>query len=311
MIEYLSNPQTWSALLTIIGINIVLSGDNAVVIALACRSLPPKQQKLGIAWGSGIAVVLRIIFTIFIAYLLTVPYLKFFGGLLLFWVGYKLVVGDDGGDEVDAASNIWHAARIVVVADAVMSLDNVIAVAAAAKGDFALLVLGLLISIPMVVYGATMLIKLIERYPVIVPGGAALIGFIGGEVIVSDHALEPWIEQNAAWVHQLGPLLGAIGVIVGSRIVAPLPKISAEVIAEEAAVGAALLLGRTVLMRLAAFVVGAVAYSVGDAAPANGGSPLMQVMHGLRPIFAAAIAIVLGEVAAWVVRRVRAGTPAT
>lgn len=310
MIEYLSNPEVWAKLLTIIGIDIILSGDNAVVIALACRSLPAKQQKWGIILGAGTAVALRIIFTIFIAYLIMVPYLRLVGGTLLFWVGYKLVVGEDGEEDIEPANSLWHAIRIIVIADAVMSLDNVIAVAAAAKGDVILLIAGLLISIPLVVYGATLMIKLIERYPFIVPGGAALIGFIGGEVVVSDQALEPWIKQNAAWLHQLAPLLGAIAVIVVSRMVAPLAKFSVSVVAKEAAVGAALLLGRTVLIRLATLVLSAAAYSVADGTPEGDGT-VMQVMHGLRPIFAAAIAIVLGEAAAWVVRRVRAGTPAT
>src|SRR5215471_9298624 len=131
----------WLALLQIIGINIILSGDNAVVIALACRALPPGQQKWGIILGAGAAVVLRIIFTIFIVYLMTIPYLKIAGGLLLFWIGYKLMMPQEEGDEVDAATSLWHAVRIVMIADAVMSLDNVIAVAAAAKGDILLLVI--------------------------------------------------------------------------------------------------------------------------------------------------------------------------
>jgi YjbE family integral membrane protein len=299
----------WVALLKIIGVNIILSGDNAVVIALACRSLPPKQQKWGVALGAGVAVVLRIIFTIFIAYLLTVPYLKLVGGLLLFWVGYKLMVGDEGGDEVDAATNLWHAVRIVVIADAVMSLDNVIAVAAAAQGDYVLLVLGLLISIPLVVYGATLLIKLIERFPVIVPGGAALIGFIGGEVVVTDPAFETWIEHTAMWLHDLGPLLGAVMVVIVGRLCTPVPAVTAGTVAQEAAGGAALFVGRVVLTRLAILIFGAVAYSVGDATSEAGEGTAMQVMHGLRPIFAAVIAIVLGEAVGWLFRRVR-GEPA-
>jgi hypothetical protein len=220
-----------------------------------------------------------------------------------------LMLGDEGGDEVDAASNLWHAVRIVVIADAVMSLDNVIAVAAAAQGDMVLLVLGLLISIPLVVYGATVLIKLIERFPVIVPGGAALIGFIGGEVVVSDPAFEAWIEHNAIWLHDLGPLLGAVLVVVVGRIYAHPPTVAAGTVAEEAVAGAALFMGRAILVRLAVFVIGALAYSVGDATPEVGEGIAMQVMHGLRPIFAAVIAIVLGEAVAWLIRRAR-GEPA-
>ena len=300
--EYFLSPETWAALLTIIGVNVVLSGDNAVVIALACRSLPPKQQTMGIALGSGMAVVLRIIFTIFIAYLLGVPYLKVVGGLLLFWVGYKLAVGDDDGAEVDAAVSIWHAVRIVVIADAVMSLDNVIAVAAAAKGDVVLLVLGLLISIPMVVYGATVLIKLIERFPVIVPAGAALIGFIGGEVIVTDQAFEIWITREAAWLHHLAPVLGAVMVIVISRIIKPLPAIAPATVAGEATAGATILIVRALLLRLVPLILGTIAYGIGDSILMEGEGALMQVLHGLRPIFAAVIAIILGEAVAWLLR---------
>jgi YjbE family integral membrane protein len=299
----------WVALLKIIGVNIILSGDNAVVIALACRSLPKHQQKWGVALGAGTAVVLRIIFTVFIAYLLTIPYLKIVGGLLLFYVGYKLMLGDDDGDEVDAASNLWHAVRIVVIADAVMSLDNVIAVAAAAQGDYVLLVLGLLISIPLVVYGATLLIRLIERFPVIVPGGAALIGFIGAEVMVADPVIATWIEHNAMWLEHLAPLLGALGIVLAGRIMSPGASPDAETVGQEAAAGAALFAGRAVLMQLLVLVIGAVAYGISDATPPEGGTIIEQVLHGLRPIFAAIVAIIIGEALGRMVRRAR-GEPA-
>ncbi len=300
--EYLLSPETWAALLTIIGVDIVLSGDNAVVIALACRRLPPKQQTMGIALGSGMAVALRIIFTIFIAYLLNVPYLKVVGGLLLFWVGYKLAVGNDEGGEVAAAESIWQAVRIVVIADAVMSLDNVIAVAAAAKGDVVLLILGLLISIPMVVYGAKMLIKLIERFPIIVPAGAALIGFIGGEVIVTDKAFELWLMREAAWLHHLAPVLGAVMVIVVSRVLKPLPSVAATSVVGEAAAGATMLMVRALLLRLVPLILGSIGYGIGDSILMEGEGVLMQVLHGLRPIFAAVIAIILGEALARLIR---------
>jgi YjbE family integral membrane protein len=307
MMEYLASPEVWAKLLTIIGIDIILSGDNAVVIALACRSLPPQQQRWGITLGAGAAVALRILFTIFIAYLIMVPYLRIIGGALLFWVGYKLIVGEDADEDIKPADSLWHAIRIIVVADAVMSLDNVIAVAAAAKGDVVLLIAGLLISIPLVVYGATLMLKLIARYPFIVPGGAALIGYIGGEVIVSDQVIEGWIKANASWLHDFGPLIGAIFVIVFSRLVAPAQQaaVNAGEVAKEAAAGAALFLARAGLTRLAAFIVGAVAYSMGDAASVEGGGVAVQVMHGLRPVFAAVIAIMIGEAIAWAMRRAR------
>ncbi len=210
------------ALLQIIWVNIILSGDNAVVIALACRSLPPRQQKIGVLLGAGLAVVLRIIFTIFIVWLLTIPYLKLIGGLLLFWIGYKLMQPEGEGEgEVDAAGGLWQAVRIVLVADAVMSLDNVIAVAAAAKGDISLLVIGLGISVPLVVYGATLMLKLLQRFPIIVVLGAALIGYIAGDVIVTDPALQPWLDLHANWLHYAAPGLGAVLVVAIGRLAFP------------------------------------------------------------------------------------------
>ena len=312
----------WLALLQIIGINIILSGDNAVVIALACRALPPSQQKWGIILGAGAAVVLRIIFTIFIVYLMTILYLKIAGGLLLFWIGYKLMMPQDVGAEVDAATNLWHAVRIVMIADAVMSLDNVIAVAAAAKGDLVLLVIGLVISIPLVVYGATLLIKLIERYPVIVPGGAALIGFIGGEVVISDPAIAPWVDANAHWFHDAVPLLSSIGVVLVGRIVAPPPAAPRPQVVAEEALGAAVFAG----LRLAFVVVGEIIvtraaliisfivslFGYVYAEPGVEGAeasadPMVALVTAVRPIFAAAIAVAIGEVVAWAARRMGRG----
>ncbi len=223
----------WSALLKIIGVNIILSGDNAVVIALACRSLPPRQQKLGIIFGAGAAVVLRVIFTIFIVILLEIPYLKFVGGILLLWIGYKLMQPEDEGDkDVNAASNLMSAVWTVLIADAVMSLDNVIAVAAAAdaytgasgeNGKFTLLILGLLISIPLVVYGATLMLKLISRFPIIIVAGAALIGWVAGEVIVTDPAWEEWVDANAHYLHWVAPIAGAVAVVVIGKLFARRP----------------------------------------------------------------------------------------
>jgi YjbE family integral membrane protein len=309
-------PQFWLALLQIIGVNIILSGDNAVVIALACRALPPKQQKFGVMLGAGAAVVLRIIFTVFIVWLLSIPYLKLVGGLALFWIGYKLLMPQDESDDVGAASTLLAAVRIVVIADAIMSLDNVIAVAAAAKGDYVLLVLGLLISVPLVVYGATLLIMLINRYPVIVPGGAALIGYIGGEVVITDPAFEAWVAAHAEWLHDVAPLVGAIAVVLVGRIVAPAPLPAAGVVAEEA-LGAAVLaggrlalqiIGRVLVARapmIVAFVLSLFGYSMGQEASgaAESVDVSQAVLHGVRPIFAAVIAIVLGEIVGRFVRR--------
>jgi YjbE family integral membrane protein len=188
----------WLGLAKIIGVNIILSGDNAVVIALAARSLPPKQQKLAILWGAGAAVILRIILTFFAVWLLGLPYLKVVGSLLLFWIGIKLLVPEEPGDDVEASDNLITAIKTILIADLVMSLDNVIAVAAAAGGSFVLLVLGLAISIPLVIFGATLLVKAMERFPVIITLGAALIGMVAGEMIITDPVIIGWMTDHVA-----------------------------------------------------------------------------------------------------------------
>ncbi|MGQ0662280.1 MAG: TerC family protein [Pseudomonadota bacterium] len=223
-------PQFWTALLQIIGVNIILSGDNAVVIALACRTLPPRQQRIGVLLGAAAAVVMRIVFTVFVVYLLSIPWLKIVGGLLLFWIGCKLLQPEEEGDkEVHASHQLWGAVRTVLIADAVMSLDNVIAVAAAAKGDIVLLVLGLAVSIPLVVYGATLMIKLLQRFPIIVILGAALIGYIAGDVMVGDPVWAQWVEDHASWLHYAAPVAGAaIVVIIGRLIARPAPARDVE-----------------------------------------------------------------------------------
>ena len=193
MLEELASQAFWLGLAKIIGVNIVLSGDNAVVIALAARSLPPKQQKAAILWGSGAAIVMRIVLTIFAVKLLALPWLKLIGGALLFWIGIKLLVPEDDEENISASDNLAAAIKTILIADLVMSLDNVIAVAAAAGGSMTLLVLGLAISIPLVIVGATLLLKLMERYPVIITIGAALIGFVAGEMLVTDPALKDWM----------------------------------------------------------------------------------------------------------------------
>ena len=192
MLEMLGSYEFWVGLAKIIGVNVVLSGDNAVVIALAARSLQPRQQKLAIFWGSGAAIVLRIVLTLFAVQLLTLPWLKLIGSLLLFWIGVKLLVDEEGGDDIESSDNLIAAIKTILIADLVMSLDNVIAVAAAAAGNITLLVLGLAISIPLVIFGATLLLKLMERYPVIITIGGALIGMVAGEMLVTDIALKDW-----------------------------------------------------------------------------------------------------------------------
>ena len=163
-----ADPLFWTALLKIIGVNIVLSGDNAVVIALAARSLPRRQQTQAIVWGSGAAILLRIVLTLFAVALLALPWLKLIGSVLLLWIGIKLLVPEDEGPDVTASDNLLVAIRTILIADLVMSLDNVIAVAAAAGGHWGLMIIGLAISIPIVIFGATLLVKLMERWPIII-----------------------------------------------------------------------------------------------------------------------------------------------
>ena len=199
--EWLYNVDFWLGLLKIIWINIILSGDNAVVIALAARSLPPVQQKKAVMFGSGAAVVLRIVLTVVAAKLLAMSYLQIIGGLLLLWIGVQLLIEEEDGDHAPKpGAGLMTAVRTILIADLVMSLDNVIAVAAAAKGDMVLLILGLALSIPMVVFGSTLMIKLMERFPVIILLGAALIGWVGGETIVGDAVLRD-IVGNYPWLH--------------------------------------------------------------------------------------------------------------
>ena len=190
--EMLGTPEFWIGLAKIIGVNVVLSGDNAVVIALAARSLPAHQQKKAVMYGAGAAIVMRIILTIFAVQLLTLPWLKLVGSLLLFWIGVKLLIEEEGGDDIESSDNLMAAIKTILIADLVMSLDNVIAVAAAAGGSMTLLILGLGISIPLVIFGATLLLNLMERFPVIITIGAALIGMVAGEMLVTDIALKDW-----------------------------------------------------------------------------------------------------------------------
>ena len=205
----------WIALLQIIWIDIVLSGDNAVVIALACRSLPERQRKWGIILGAGTAIALRVIFAIFIIYLLNVPWLKIVGGVLLLWIAVKLVIPEhDGhGEGVVAGTTLFGAIRTIAIADAVMSLDNVIAIAAASHGSVTLLVLGLLISIPLIVFGSTLILTIIDRFPLLIYAGAGLLGWIAGHMLTSDPVIVAWLGAEAAAAYDL-PVRVAGAVLV-------------------------------------------------------------------------------------------------
>ncbi len=180
----------------IIWINLLLSGDNAIVIALACRGLPENQRKLGTALGAGAAVVLRIIFALIVTELLALPYLKFGGGLLLVWIGVKLVADEEQHD-VAAHSSLRQAVMTIAIADAVMSLDNVLAIVAAAKGSTGLVIFGLLISIPLVVAGSSLILKIIDRFPMLIWLGAALIGYVAGEILITDRVIETYDDSAA------------------------------------------------------------------------------------------------------------------
>ena len=215
--EFLNNTDFWIGLMKIIWINIILSGDNAVVIALAARSLPPHQQKNAILFGSGAAVVLRIILTVVAVQLLALSYLQIIGGLLLLWIGVQLLSENDEEEEGEVKqASLMSAIRTILIADIVMSLDNVIAVAAAAKGSNTLLILGLAISIPLVIFGSTLMIKLMERFPIIVTLGAGLIGWVGGETIVSDVALKD-LATTYPWLHYAAAAAGAVFVVMLGR----------------------------------------------------------------------------------------------
>jgi YjbE family integral membrane protein len=216
----LVDPIFWTALLKIIGVNIVLSGDNAVVIALAARSLPPKQQKTAIIWGSAAAIILRVILTLFAVKLLELEWLKLIGSVLLLWIGVKLLLPEDGDPNITASDNMWAAIKTILIADLVMSLDNVIAVAAAAGGHWGLLIIGLAISIPLVIFGATLLLKLMERWPIIITVGAGLLGFVAGEMAWEDGAVAGFTHGYPGYAKYVVAVAGAIFVVGLGRILA-------------------------------------------------------------------------------------------
>jgi len=239
----MQSPAFWLAVGKIIWINVLLSGDNALVIAMACRGLAPRQRLWGMVIGAGIAVVLLIAFTGIVAKLILLPYLKLVGGIALFVIAAKLLVPEEEGDDVTAGTSLWHAIRIVVIADIVMSLDNVIAVAAAANGQMSLLILGLAVSIPMIIAGAALIMMVLDRFPILIWLGATLLGWIAGDVIETDPAVQPLLKKlldgqiglnldatsavfgvsphfslDGDLVEYLASILGAIGVLVVGSI---------------------------------------------------------------------------------------------
>jgi YjbE family integral membrane protein len=214
----MTDPTTlvfWIAVLQIIAIDILLGGDNAVVIALACRKLPDAQRKKGIFWGVAGAIILRVVLIFFALQLLDIPWLKIVGALLLLWIGIKLLQPEEEGHgDVAAAATLAGAIKTIIVADAVMSLDNVIAVAAAAHGSMLLVVFGILVSIPIVVWGSQLVLKLMDRYPIVITGGGALLGWIGGGMIVSDPALPAGLLDGIPYPKYVLAVLGALLVVV-------------------------------------------------------------------------------------------------
>jgi YjbE family integral membrane protein len=225
--DLLTSTFFWVTLAQIMMINIVLSGDNAVVIALAARSLPQRQQKAAVLWGSGAAVVMRIILTIFAVALLTLPWLKLIGSLLLFWIGVKLLIPEEDNENVNASDNLMAAIKTILIADLVMSIDNVIAVAAAAQGSYLLLILGLAISIPLVIFGSTLLLHLMERWPVIITIGGGLLGFVAGEMLVTDPALKNWLTEMGVTFAGDKPYVGAVNLEIACGILGAVIVIAA------------------------------------------------------------------------------------
>lgn len=211
--EMVTSSFFWVTLAQIMMINIVLSGDNAVVIALASRSLPPKQQKQAILFGSFGAIFLRIILTFFAVYMLGLPWLKIVGSVLLFWIGIKMLIPEDDEAELDGHEHLWAAVKTIIVADLVMSLDNVLGVAAAAKGNVPLLVIGLAISIPLIIYGSTLILKLMNRFPFIITLGGAVLGWVAGEMLISDPVIHDVVNSQTPWLHTVAPALGAFFVV--------------------------------------------------------------------------------------------------
>jgi YjbE family integral membrane protein len=215
MLEMFSAPQFWVDVFKIIMIDLLLSGDNAVVIALACRNLPPAQRRLGIMYGVGGAIGLRVVLTFFAVSLLALPYLKLIGAILLIWIGVKLILPDEEGHSegnIKAETQLWGAIKTIIIADFVMSLDNVLGVAAAAKGNVALLVFGLLISIPLIAWSSQLVLKLIDRFPFIILAGGALLGFVAGEMLVTEALFKPLIEAQPL-LHWIVPAICAVLVL--------------------------------------------------------------------------------------------------
>ncbi|MBL8706617.1 MAG: TerC family protein [Rhodospirillales bacterium] len=208
--------QFWDGLLKIVVVNILLSGDNAVVIALACRSLPDKYRNTAVIAGSAGAVGIRVLFCVIIAWLMAIPAIKLIGGVLLLWIGVKLMVPEDdhNGDSVKSSASLWGAVQTIIIADVVMSLDNVIAIVAAARNDIVLIVIGLLMSVPLIIFGSQLLMKVLNRFPMLVTAGAGLLGWLAGEIMAGDPLVHHWVEEHGgAWGETTAGILGIVFVV--------------------------------------------------------------------------------------------------
>lgn len=231
MLEMFVTSQFWVDVFKIIVIDLLLSGDNAVVIALACRNLPPEQRRKGILFGVGGAIGLRIVLTFFAVSLLALPYLKLVGALLLIWIGIKLILPEEehSAGNIQADTRLLGAVKTIIIADFVMSLDNVLGVAAAAKGNVALLVFGLLISIPLIAWSSQLVLKLIDRFPFIIYAGGALLGYVAGEMLVGE-ALFASVVEARHYLHWLVPVFCAVLVLAIGRWLAMRKAVEGEVI---------------------------------------------------------------------------------
>ena len=220
MVASLNDLGFFGALLQIVMIDIVLSGDNAIVIALACRNLPPRQRRLGILWGCSGAILLRVVLTLLAALVMHMPWLRLLGGLLLFWIAVKLLLPEnETGHDVAPADHLWAAVKTIIVADFVMSLDNVIAVAGASHGDFSLLIFGLLLSIPLIVWSSQIILHLMERWPMTVMIGAALLGWVAGKMLISEPMLFAWWSLLPEWSeHFIGAAFALAVVSIGKYL---------------------------------------------------------------------------------------------
>jgi YjbE family integral membrane protein len=242
--QHITEAGFWLALAKIIWVNVLLSGDNAVVIALAARSLAPEQRRKAIFGGSAAAIVLRVVLTVFAVSLLQLPYLKLVGAALLFWIGARLLVPEEEDEDgIKSSAHLWTAIRTILIADLVMSLDNVIAVAAAADGGppearLLLLILGLGLSIPLIIFGSTLLLGIMERYPLIITLGAALLGYVAGEMVVSDRALAPVFDGVGSLLRLVIELGCALAVVLAGQWMARRQRHAALV--EEGAAGPSL-----------------------------------------------------------------------